>query len=67
MGYSYINENGKKVNGRAADNHWLSANGFKRVNDLIDYVAIATAEQIKKGLDDEQKALNRRNQIKKVG
>ena len=71
MGYSYINKNGKKVAGRAADNKWLSENGYKRVHDLIDDVAMKaameTAEQIKNGLNDEQKALNRRNQIKKVG
>lgn len=35
MAYSYINENGKKVSGRAADNHLLSKMGYNRLDDYI--------------------------------
>lgn len=34
MAYSYINKNGKKVSGRAADNHLLSEMGYNRLEDF---------------------------------
>ena len=50
-GYSYFNENGKLVSGRAADNHWMSEHGYLRVADLIDDVAKQVANQIKAELN----------------
>lgn len=58
-GYSYINENGKTVRGRAADNHWMTEHGYTRVADLIDDVARRVADEIKGELDTA--AANRRN------
>ena len=58
-GYTYINENGKRVRGRAADNHWMTEHGYNRVADLIDDVARRVAEEIKGELDTA--TTNRKN------
>lgn len=54
-GYSYINENGKVVRGRAADNHWMSEHGYHRLADVIDAAAERgarrAASEIKAELD----------------
>ncbi len=50
-GYSYVNENGRVVGGRAADNHWMTEHGYKRVENLIDDVARKVASEIKGELD----------------
>lgn len=65
-GYHYSNENGKEVYGRAADNHWMSVNGYNRVSDVIDAAAQEGAKQaankIKgKLLTNEMAEENRKN------
>lgn len=45
-GYSYYNKEGKKVSGRAADNHWLTINNFKRLADAINYFVKQTEKQV---------------------
>ena len=43
-GYSYVNENGKIVRGRAADNHLLTKLGYRRLEDFARDVALRSAE-----------------------
>lgn len=70
MGYSYINENGKLVSGRAADNHFMSEHGFKRVEDMRHHDFMegikAGAEMAYQQMCEEEEAALRRKKIKKA-